>query len=351
MSTLAEELTSAANLDAEVQRQTRTLRADNARLTGANDDLTKRIDFYEGVSKARLHPPRWVVKAPKARAAHHALVVAQLTDTHFDEVVNPSEVLGLNAYSREIALSRFRRWSERVVSLPRTYVSGLQLDGLVVLATGDLLSGDIHEELKNSNEDHLYASAVFWIERIIAALTLLWEEYHYVHVAAVVGNHGRSTIKPVFKGRAHSNIEWFIWKQVEQRMSACVGLTFAISDSMDLNVPIYGRNHLITHGDQFHGGSGISGALAPLMLGKHRKTVRQMATSQPMDQMVMGHFHQLLTLPGLTVGGSMKGYDEYAFGLNLNPEQAAQAMWITTPEYLRTVSIPVFLQDKKAEGW
>jgi hypothetical protein len=87
------------------------------------------------------------------------------------------------------------------------------------------------------------------------------------------------------------------------------------------------------------------------MLGKHRKTVRQMATSQPMDQMVMGHFHQLLTLPGLTVGGSMKGYDEYAFGLNLNPEEAAQALWITTPERLRTVSIPVFLQDRAKEGW
>ena len=71
----------------------------------------------------------------------------------------------------------------------------------------------------------------------------------------------------------------------------------------------------------------------------------------PMDLMVMGHFHQVIDLPGLIVGGSMKGYDEFAFGLNLRPEQAAQMAWITTPERGKTFPLPIYLQDRKAEGW
>jgi hypothetical protein len=70
-----------------------------------------------------------------------------------------------------------------------------------------------------------------------------------------------------------------------------------------------------------------------------------------MELMVMGHFHQIIDIPGLIVGGSMKGYDEYAFGHNLSPEDAGQMLWITTPERGKTMSVPVLLQDRKKEGW
>ncbi len=53
--------------------------------------------------------------------------MAQLTDTHFDEVVRPEEILGLNAYNREIALIRFRKWTEKVITLPRDYFAGVKI--------------------------------------------------------------------------------------------------------------------------------------------------------------------------------------------------------------------------------
>ena len=338
-------------IEAGIQRATRTLRSQVEALSAEASELRKMLGFYDGISGAVLHPPKWTVK-PSASASHAAIVMAQLTDTHFDEVVKPDEILNLNAYNRTIAESRFRRWAEKVVVLPRSYTRGVKIEGVTVLATGDILSGDIHAELKESNADHLYASCIHWVEHLISALELIEAEYGQVHVAAVVGNHGRSTIKPVFKGRAHSNIEWLLWSVVRARMAdRGSNVTFAVSDSMDLNVEVYGRNHLITHGDQFHGGSGISGAYSPLSLGQHRKSVRQLAAGMPMDIMVMGHFHQILDLPGLIVGGSMKGYDEYAFGNNLRPQEAAQMMWLTTPERGKIVTIPVMLQDRLIEGW
>ena len=152
-----------------------------------------------------------------------------------------------------------------------------------------------------------------------------------------MGNHGRLSQKPVFKGRVHDNVEWLFWSVVRDRLAdRGLKVVVNVSPSMDLNVPIYGRNHLLTHGDQFRGGTGISGAFATLSLGAHRKTKRQMAAGMPMETMVIGHLHQLINIPGVIMGGCMKGLDEYVFALNLppDPNEAAQAMWTTTPERL-----------------
>lgn len=336
----------------EVASATRTLKARITDLTNEAQELRKMSRFYSRVAEAPIAPPKWRL-APQGNAAHAGIVMAQLTDCHFDEVILPEEVMDLNAYNREIAVMRLRLWTEKVIANPRKYWRGVNIEGLVIPVTGDILSGDIHEELRNSNEDHLFASCLFWQEQLIASLELLEREYKgAVEVHVVVGNHGRMTQKPVYKGRAQSNIEWLMWSNIRDRLhDRGSAVTVNVSNSMDLNVSVYGRNHLLSHYDQFHGGTGISAALAPLMLGQHRKGVRQEAAHLPMGLMVGGHFHQLLDLPGLIVGGCMKGYDEFAFGHNYRPEEAAQMLWLTTPERLKTVTMPVFLQDREAEGW
>jgi hypothetical protein len=337
-------------LEDGVASAVRYLRLQVRELTAERDELQKLLGFYQSARTAPIAAPSWEVTPAKSGAT--GLVVAQITDTHWDEVVKPEEIFHLNAYSREIALLRWRRWVDKVVTLPRQYVNGVRLDGLVIPATGDLLSGDIHAELKESNEDHLLASLLFWAEQLISALETLEREYKSVAVHAVVGNHPRTTVKPVFKGRAHTNLEWLLWSIVRDRLADRGSKVYIeVSDSMDLNVPLYGRNHLLTHGDQFKGGTGISGSYSPLALGSHRKSKRQLVAGMPMETMVIGHLHQLINIPGVIMGGCAKGYDEYAFGLNLPPAEAAQAMWITTPERAQTIWMPVFLQDRVSEGW
>lgn len=347
----ADDILFEARLESEIQRETRSLRARFEAVSAEKKELERMLGLYTQLGTSPIAPSPWAVR-PASSSRHEGVVVAQLADPHWDEVVKPEEVLFLNAYNRDIAEVRYRTWAEKVVELPRDYMKGVDIVGLHVLSTGDLFTGDIHAELKESNEDHLFASVIHWVENTISALELLEREYSTMVVSAVVGNHGRSTIKPVFKGRAHSNIEWLFWRVVQSRMGDRGSkIVFNVSDAMDLSVPIYGRNHLVTHGDQFHGGTGISGAYAPLSLGQHRKSVRQLAAGVPMDTMVMGHFHQYFVLPGLVVGGSIKGYDEYAFGLNLRPEEAKQALWLATPEHGATMHMPVLLQNRSAEAW
>lgn len=346
MTTVEEDL----RADGAAIQEASELRAALARERRVTEAVRAELGLAQRIDASEASPPRWALRGA-SRKHHVAMAVAQLTDTHFDEVIKPEEVGFYNAYDRRIAELRLHRWADGVIRVGHDYVAGVELEGLAVFATGDIFSGDIHAELKESNEDHLYSSVVHWTEQIIAALTLLADGYGRVHVAAVVGNHGRSTVKPVYKGRARSNVEWLMWRGVAQRLAADKRLTFQVGDGMDLRVDLMGTRYLLTHGDQFHGGSGISGAMAPLMLGVHRKNLRQGTIGDPIDIMVMGHFHQLLTLPGLIVGGSMKGLDEFAYGINVRPEIPQQAFWLQTPEHGITVHAPILVSDRKSEGW
>ena len=343
-------MTTEENTDDQDLTPARTLRDRVAARDREIAKLRNELGLVQRIQDAVIAPPKWTMRKAK-KGGKHATAVFQLTDAHFDEVVRAEEVDYINAYDRAIAEKRLRRWAEKGTVLARNYVSGIDIDGLVVMATGDILSGDIHDELKQSNADHLYSSAYHWIGQLHAALANLADEFGKVHVAAVVGNHGRSTKKPVYKGRARSNIEWLMWSVLAREFAQDERVTFQVSDSMDANVTLYDTRFVLTHGDQFHGGSGISGILTPISLGQYRKGVRNAVTDHPMDILVMGHFHQYLQLPGLIVGGSLKGYDEYAYGHNLRPEIAQQSFFIVTPEHGVTMHAPIILQDRESEGW
>lgn len=294
-----------------------------------------------------LKPPKWL--APKKRGQDKtATVVAMLSDTHFDEVVNPDEVGGLNAYDRSIAEQRLERFFTGVVKLSRDYLSGATYDGCVLILGGDLVSGDIHEELTETNEGTSLETALHWTERIASGIELLRDQFGNVHCPSVVGNHGRRTRKPRAKKRARDNIDWFISQMLAKHFAGDKRVTFEIPDGTDVQVQVYDTTFLLTHGDQVGGGGGIGGIWPPLMRMVSRKRTRY-----EFDSLVCGHWHQLIMAPtaGLIVNGSLKGFDEYAAVSNFTPERAQQAMWLVAPNQGVTFSAPVFCDDKEAEGW
>lgn len=315
-------------------------------------ELKQLVGFYGSARQEPIVVPKWRV-TPTTGKGHVGTVMAQMTDWHLGEVVKPDEVLFLNAFNEVIANRRMQQWFEKVVTLPRAYVNGVHLEGLVIPATGDLFTGEIHAELTESNYERVLQSVLNAQEPILAGLEMLDREYGgKVEVDVVVGNHGRMAEKSVFKGRVYDNFEWLFWSVIRDRLAdRKSNVVVNVSTSMDMNVAVYGRNHLLTHGDQFKGGTGISGAFAPLSLGAHRKAKRQAAAGMEMETMVIGHMHQLIDIPGVKMGGTLKGIDEFAFGINVPPADASQAMWITAPERAEVIWMPIYLQDRVAEGW
>lgn len=337
-------------LEFEYQERLRAKDAQIARLDGQLRTLSEDRDRLARVAAfkdAPLKAPRWL--APKKRAVSAATVVTILSDCHFDEVVNPAELEDRNAYNRTIAELRLRRYFDGVVKLSRDYLAGMKFDGLVLMLGGDLISGDIHEELSETNEGTTFETVLHWSQLIAAGVCELVETFGKVHVPVVVGNHGRRTRKPRAKRRARDNADWLIGQLVAQHFKNDRRVSFQIPDGTDALVPVYDSTFLLTHGDQVSGGGGIGGIWPPIMRMAAKKRVRY-----DFDCVVMGHWHQLITAPtsGLIVNGSLKGEDEYASISGFSPERAQQAMWTVAPNEGVTFVAPVFCDaGRQAEGW
>jgi len=344
--------TAAYEPDPELVQRARAdqLADDNGRLRKELADAVGAIERLERIAEysgRALAPPKWLSRPPR-RSEQIATLCTILSDTHFDEVVNPAEVEGRNAYDRRIAELRLERYFTQVVRLARDYLAGMTYDGVVLFLGGDLVSGDIHDELTQTNDAVMLDTVLHWSARVAAGIGLLADEFGKVHVPAVVGNHGRRSRKPRAKGRARDNYDWMIAQLVARHFHGDTRVTFQIPDGTDCLVQVHDTRFLLTHGDQVSGGGGIGGIWPPIM-----RMIAKKRTRAQFDAVVMGHWHQLIMAPtaGVIVNGSLKGEDEYAAVMNFTPEPAQQALWTVAPGRGVTFSAPVFVEDRKREGW
>jgi hypothetical protein len=332
-----------------VRKQRDQLANQNARLLTKVEELERTLSVVDMAEGTAIQPPMWL--APLKPKSSAGTLVVMLSDTHFDEVVNPDEMEGLNAYNREIAVMRLERWTQNVIKMARHYLSGVSYDGVVIILGGDIFTGDIHEELALTNEDTMIGSLLFWSEQVAAAIQLLTDEFKKCHVVSVVGNHGRTTRKPRMKQRVRTNFDWLIAKMIERHFTKDKRVTFSIPESADALINIYQHGHLITHGDQVSGGSGWGGIYSPIMRMRSRKEARYLATGKSFQTMWLGHWHQYISTPKMVVNGTMKGFDEYALLMGFGYEQPQQALALVTPEKNITIQAPVFFVDRKKENW
>lgn len=320
-------------------------------------DLRKTLNLITRITDHVPDPPSWL--APEPPGKHHGTPLLVISDTHFDEVVRPEEFFGLNAYDREIAEVRLKNAFEGGVTLPRDYLgTSLKKDGIVLVHGGDLITGEIHDELVESNEATPPESILHYLDPMIAGIRLLYDEYGKVHVVVCDGNHDRFHKKKRAKRRTASSWSFFFWQLVAREFKRFKNVTFQIPEGADTIFPVYDTRILLHHGDQQRGGGGIAGPLTPIAIGQYRKmrkhndAIRYTGNEKlRFDMTIQGHIHHRNSLPGVITVGALKGYDEYANQGNFPFEPASAEMLIITPERGLTFQAPIWVQDPYAEGW
>lgn len=348
---LKDQLVAAQRTTALYKRQVNEVRADNHNLR----TLLRQVNE---VGAMPHNPPNWTIEPPAGK--HRGKVVLFISDTHFDEVVRPQEIMGLNAYNREIAEQRIERTFKRAVRLARDFIGAqYAYDGVVVLFGGDMIgSTPIHEELGTTSVAPPADTVNYFTDPLLAGLELLHQEFGNVWVTGVPGNHDRTGRKVPSKLRAIDSWTWTLYANLERHFRTNDMVNFGLTQGAEVTVPIYDTNFVLHHGNDFRGGSGISGFLTPLALGDQRKRRRNMNAARmtgnrdlEFDYEILGHFHQRLILPGIIVGSSLKGYDEFARSMNFDYAEPSQELLIVTPEKGITFEAPVFVADPVEEGW
>jgi predicted phosphodiesterase len=327
-----------------LKRENANLKNELKRLIDDTDDAKLLVERLTQAKSLTLHPPTWL--SPKNSKEHEAVPTLFLSDTHFDEVVNPAEVNFVNAYDRDIANQRLERFFTNGIKL--IHRTGAKVPGVVLALGGDIVSGNIHDELAQSNEAGIMSTIEYYTQKIAAGIKLLAKEFGEVYIPCVTGNHGRNTQKPRNKGRAEDNFDWLIYRMLAWHFEKAKNITFNIPLNTDARWQVYGVRYQMTHGDQFRGGSGIGGINVPILRGDARKRNREQATNTPYDILIMGHFHQLKDLGKVIINGSLKGLDEYAMANNFDFEPPQQAFWLTDKKYGKTIFAPIFVEPRKS---
>jgi len=297
----------------------------------ALDEALSRLAVLEGIDRLEPQPPKWMLrKKPKTG---EAVVVAMLSDCHFDEIVRAEDVAGVNAYDRTVATERLKCWAHRLAELPKVGPTA-DVKGVVVLWGGDMMTGPIDVAHLQDAADTMFGSLLYWSEQLAASLLLLADAYDAVHVPVVVGNHGRMTLKKRSHLKARDNLDWHLAHLVARLTADDARITWSIDEASDAEFEVFGRRYLLTHGDQARGGGGIGGVWPPIMRLTARKQQRQAGLGRPFEHLFLGHWHQLTMGPQFTVNGSVVGYSAFSAECNFPVEPPQQAVAYLTADGL-----------------
>lgn len=336
--------------DEGVLDQLRLARLECSRLR--SEALTHRMVRREilGLSEATPEAPDWVLRDSSGKAPRHQSVPTLLAcDWHWGERVDPGQVGGVNAYDMATAHERVKTLISRTVNILKHHMKHPHFPGIVFALAGDFVSGDIHDELSRTNEKPIMPVLLDLYGVMIWAIETLADEFGRVFVPAVAGNHARITQKPFAKDRAGLNFDWLLYCLLEKHFVKDSRIQFMIPDGPDATYRLHGHTYCLTHGDQFRGGTGMAGAVNPILRGDHKKRSRNGQIEMPYDTLVHGHWHQTLNLGRVIVGGSLIGYNEYAFNGNFPFEPPTQSLWLTHPEHGITFMMPIRVEDRQIQ--
>lgn len=281
-------------------------------------------------TRSTLYSPAAIPRSKASKTKHEFAL--NWSDLHAGEVVSHEETGGINEYSWEIMLRRHDRLREALFSYQdnRPY----PVEKLNVFALGDMLSGNIHDELMATNEIPLAEATVQlgldgaeWLES-------LTERFPRIHVSGVVGNHPRAHKKPWAK-QGFDNADWTAYHVMATALAKNARITFDIPKANQHRI-LVAENWplLLWHGD------GVRSTMPGVPWGGVMRRVNALrnqyaSVGKPVVYFNAGHFHTPNSVEGgeVTLNGSVKGPDEYSIKAFGGGRPAAQVLQTFHPRH------------------
>ncbi len=338
---------------AEAKVQNKILQRQISKLQNKEDTAKSiRTEIYN-MAAHTPKAPKWLTRVTK-RGPSNGCWMTNWSDWHHSEVVRLEETGGTNEFNSKISRERIARLVERTIQLAKGFQfkgKGVPVKhpGIVVNLGGDMISGNIHEELAESNDQHPLQAVNDLVDLITGGIERLAGVFGQVFVPCVVGNHGRTTTKPRMKGKIFENYEWNLYCQIERHFRGDKRVTVHVANETDVYYEVFNTKFLLTHGDCMGsaGGDGIIGAIGPITRGMIKLMRSYDAIGKPIDCVIIGHWHQKLLLPFGIVNNSFKGDDEYArLKMRALHSRPSQNMWYVDELQGITQHIEVFVDEE-----
>jgi len=298
--------------------------------------------FFDSlIANVQAIKPLAVKYVPKDQHSDtEVIAVMQITDGHMGAVQRPDEIEGFNEFNPEICRARqldfahrFNRWTDRN-RLSYT------INECAVLVTGDLISGDIHDELKITNAFPITVQVVEAAKVLAEQMIELSQNFTKITVHFIAAdNHGRLTKKPQAKDEGLNSMNYLVGTLAKAYLSQLSSVEFNIYPMHEKVIHVGQRNYLIAHGHGMRAWMGIPWYDAERKVGKESTARMQLIMDQKLKmyeigfhKFIFGHFHTPINTIMYSCGGSVQGTDAYDHrsGRYAPPSQPA---WLVHPVY------------------
>jgi hypothetical protein len=251
-----------------------------------------------------------------------SIAIAQLSDLHVGESVDPATINGMNEYTPEIADKRVFNYFQNLLRVINNCRHDTKIETLFLSLTGDVMTGYIHEELMMSNSMSPTEEIRFAKRLIIRGIDFLlnYGKFKRIIIQTNFGNHGRNTKKSTHSTGHKNSYEQMMYLDLADYYRAVPQIEWNTTKSHITYSPLLFDKVIGSfHGDTVKFGGGIGGLTVPLIKYLHRLNQQQFA-----DMYLLGHFHQTLFGHNFMVNGSVVGFTSYAQNLGCTFEEPKQ---------------------------
>lgn len=274
-----------------------------------------------------LVPARPEVPTARARKLGRGVVrasgILDIGDVHFGELVSGASTGGVAEYSPDIARRRFDYTVDEAIRLGKEH----RVQAMWVIGGGDMISGNIHDDLNRNNEMMTVAQTLECAEMMYGGLEKLCASFPEVHFVGVSGNHARTEKIPFYNHKQTENLDYMLYKILELKGKNQPNLSFHTPESFWTIIEVEQRKFMVMHGDTIKQQNSMS---LPWygMWKEFMKWGTMKDTVGDFDDMMLHHFHQPTRIGmgnnSLFVNGALKGKDDFSLAGTRLPAPAAQ---------------------------
>jgi hypothetical protein len=313
-------------------------------------ELNNAEDFRKavfGLVEQPITPPAWTIDT-RGADRHPGVPILFASDFQWGETIKGNELDGLNEFNSDIASRRYKLLINKTAELCTQHMVNPKYPGIIYLRGGDMISGEIHADLRESNDKQAHAQVKDLVEHEAWGIEQLLKTFGRVHVISVPGNHGRITVKPQSKGYAERNFDTLSAWWLESLFKNEKRVQFRTPLSGDAIFPVYGFDFLLTHGDRIgsRGGEGFIGAVATITRGMKKVIDYYASIGQIIYKQFIGHFHERLETRYGFANGSLPGISEYARDIRAAVSAPEQWLVFCHARYGVTARWPILLEPR-----
>lgn len=319
---------------------------DNKKLTDQKYKvLLNKIEVVEKERDALLQLGKnfrtYVIENNEHSKESEAVAFLIASDWHIAERVDSNKLNGLNEYNLDIAKKRAETFFKNGLRLIKIQ-QDVKIEKVVLALLGDFVSGNIHDELMESNYLLPIEEAIFVQNLLASGVEYLLKDKSLkeIIIPCHSGNHGRITSDRRISTEAGNSLEYFVYHQLANHFKKEPRVKFLISEGYHSYIDVYNYKIRFHHGHAISYSGGIGGITIPT-----GKAIAQWNKVCKVDLDCFGHYHSMFDGGNFIANGSLIGYNSFALAIKASYEVPKQAMFLIDKKRFKTIVAPILFED------